>query len=140
MTDLELAIKALPGHSIALCKDGQILTNDKRGIAPMADWIAEKKDLAGYCAADLIVGKAAAMLFLKAGIRSVYADTLSESGKNFLEDHGIPVRFRHLTPMIENRSKTDICPMERTVLDVADAETGCRLLLEKLAALRAGKP
>ena len=74
------------------------------------------------------------------GAGSGAPDLITIRGKKFLEDHGIPVRFRHLTPMIENRAKTDICPMERTVLDVTDAETGCRLLLEKLAALRAGKP
>lgn len=136
MTDLQQAKAALAGHSIALCKDGEIIVSNKRGIAPMVDFIAENKDLNGFSVADLIVGKAAAMLFIKAGIVCVYAQTLSESGKKMLERHGVPVEYGTLTEKIINRDKTDICPMERAVAHTDDIEESYLLIKEKLTALR----
>ena len=59
-TDIELAKEALAGHSIALAKDGAVMTDDKRGVAPMLGFIAENVNLKGYFVADKIVGKAAA--------------------------------------------------------------------------------
>ena len=50
----------------------------------MMSSIADGVNLQGYSVADLIVGKAAAMLFVKCGIAGVYAKTLSQSGKAVL--------------------------------------------------------
>ena len=47
----------------------------------MMRFLAEGKELTDYSAADLIVGKAAAMLFVKAGIRAVY-DASASFGKH----------------------------------------------------------
>ena len=122
MTDIELAKTNLDGHSVCLCRNGEIITDDGRGISPMMRFIAEGKELTGYSAADLIVGKAAAMLFVKAGIVCVHGKTMSESGKAYLEAHGIPCTYNVLTEKIINRQGTDICPMEKTVAEISDAD------------------
>ena len=132
MDDLNFAKQNLFGHTICLCRDGKHIFSDKRGIAPMMGFIAEGIDLKGYSVADLIVGKAVAMLFVKCGIKSVYAKTLSKSGKKMLERHGIHCEYETLTERIINREGTDICPMERTVKDTDDIEEGYKLLKEKL--------
>ena len=103
----------------------------------MIKFIAEGRDLLGYSAADCIVGKAAAMLFVKAGIVYVYGKTMSESGKAYLETHGIPCTYDVLTEKIINRQGTDICPMEKVVAGINDVEKGyeaLRLRLEEFAA------
>ena len=138
MTDLELAKEGLAGHTICLCKNGQCLTSDRRGIAPMMDWIAEDIDLTGYSAADIVVGKAAAMLFVKSGIAAIYAKTISRSAKAYLESHGVSLSYGTLTEYIINREGTDICPMEKTVLATDDAAEGYRLLKERFAAMKRG--
>lgn len=138
MTDLELAKEGLAGHTICLCKDGQCLTSDRRGIAPMMDWIADGVDLTGYSAADIVVGKAAAMLFVKIGIAAIYAKTISRSAKAYLESHGVSLSYGTLTEYIINREGTDICPMEKTVLATDDAAEGYRLLKERFAAMKRG--
>mgnify|MGYP002796736551 CR=1 FL=1 len=138
MTDLELAKEGLAGHTICLCKDGQCLTSDRRGIATMMDWIAEGIDLTGYSAADIVVGKAAAMLFVKSKIAAVYARTISQSAKVYLEAHHIPLSYGTLTERIINREGTDICPMEKTVLATDDVAEGYRLLKERFAAMKRG--
>ncbi len=138
MTDIETAIRELEGHSICLCRGGEFFTDDGRGISPMMRFISEVRDLTGYSVADVIVGKAAAMLFVKAGIVSVHGRVMSESGKAFLETHGIPCSYDVLTDRIINRKGTDICPMEKTVADIDDPETAYTALAKKIAELRAG--
>ncbi len=135
MTDLEKAVKALDGHTIALCKGENIITSDKKGISPMIGFIDDGADLRGYSASDLVVGKAAAMLFVKAGIKEVFAKNLSKSGKEYLEKHGITVKFDVLTDKILNRSGDGICPMECAVSDTDDFDDGYRLIKEKLEVL-----
>ena len=136
MTDIELAKTNLDGHSICLCRDGEIITDDGRGISPMMKFIAEAKDLTGFSVADVIVGKAAAMLFVKAGIVCVHGKTMSESGKAYLDTHGIPCTYDILTEKIINRQGTDICPMEKAVMNIDDTEKGyeaLRIRLESIA-------
>ena len=136
MTDLELAKNNLSGHTICLAKEGKILTSELRGISPMMIFLAEGVDLHGFSVADLIVGKATAMLFVKAGIKEVFAKTLSESGKKVLEDHGIPFEAEILTEKIINRLGTDICPMEKVLASIDDIEEGYVKLKETLARMQ----
>ena len=84
MTDLETATKMLAGHTLALCKAGEVVTSDLKGISPMLRLLGEGRDLSGFSAADLVVGKAAAMLFVKANIKAVFARTLSLAGRDYL--------------------------------------------------------
>ena len=136
MTDIEIAINNLNGHSICLCRSGRIFTDDGRGISPMMRFIDENKDLCGYSVADVIVGKAAAILFVKAGISAVHGKVMSESGKAYLESHSIPCTYDILTKRIINRHGTDICPMEKTVAEIDDAETGYIALKSRLNEIK----
>lgn len=135
MTDIEIAKQNLDGHSICLCKNGEYITDDGKGISPMMKFISEGRELSGYSAADVIVGKAAAMLFVKAGIISVFAKTLSESGKAFLEMHNIPYEYEVLSSKIMNRQGTDICPMEKTVSDITDVDEAFLALKNTMAQM-----
>ena len=140
MTDIEIAIQNLNRHSICLCKDGKHFTDNGRGISPMIRLIEENKDLCGYSVADVIVGKAAAMLFVKAGIAAVHGKVMSESGKTYLENHCIPCTHDILTKQIINRQGTDICPMEKAVAEIDDAETGYIALKSRLNELKKVMP
>ena len=93
MTDIEKAKEALGTHSIALCKNGKVITSDKRGVAPLAEFIWGGTDISGFSAADRVVGKAAAMLMIKAGITEVFALTISENAEKLLKSHGTRVSF-----------------------------------------------
>lgn len=136
MTDAELAISALKGHSIALCRDGEIIVDDGRGISPMMKFIGAGMELSGYSAADVIVGKAAAMLFVKAGVVSVHGSTMSEAGKAYLESHGVACTWDTLTERIKNRAGTDICPMEKAVAEISDAEAGYAALKRRIEEMK----
>lgn len=135
MTDLQTAKFNLAGHAVCLCKNGACISSDKRGIAPMMDFMASGLNLAGYSVADIVVGKAAALLFAKSGIKSVYAKTLSRSGKKILELYGIKYEYETLTERIINRSGTDICPMEKAVSATNDPFEAYDLLKKAIKSL-----
>ena len=139
MIDLKIAEAGLDGHTICLCKDGRCLFSDKRGIAPMLGFIAQGENLRGYSAADLIVGKAAALLFAKSGVVSVYAKVLSQGGKEVLQKFGVFFEYETLTDNIINRDGTDICPMEKTVANISDPDEAYIALTEKVRSLQANK-
>lgn len=136
MTDLQTAKANLAGHTLVLCKNGNLITSALKGIAPVMNLIAQNADLNGYSAADLIVGKAVAMLFVKCGITAVYAQTLSVQGKTVLEKYKIPYEYGALTEYVINRAGTDVCPMEKTVLNTEDLEEAYLLLKAKVAELK----
>lgn len=139
MSDIERAKENLGDHAICLCKGDSIITDDGRGISPMMKFIGENKDLKGYSAADIIVGKAAAMLFVKAGVVAVHGKVMSKAGKDYLESHGISCTFDTLTDSIIGRSGKDICPMEKTVADISEPDLGYEALRKKLAEMRSRK-
>jgi len=129
--DIEKA-KALlmQDYTCVLVKGDEIKTSKKSGIAPMLDFISEGENLEGFSVADKIVGKAAAMLFYKAGVVEVFAQLLSKSGEEYLKSKGIKYSYDKFTDVIINRTGDDICPMEKTVKDINDENEAYLALLE----------
>lgn len=136
MTDLQTAKNNLAGHTICLCKDGNCLYSEKRGIAPMMNFIESGADLTGYSVADIVVGKAAALLFIKCGIQKVFAKTLSQKGKRVLDMYGVEYEYETLAENIINRTGTDICPMEKAVMNTDNPEEAYIVLKNKLLSLK----
>jgi hypothetical protein len=102
----------------------------------MMKFIGMGKDLKGYSAADMIVGKAAAMLFVKAGICAVHGKVMSEAASEYLEAHHIPHSYDKLTEQIINRTGDNICPMEAAVANISDPEEGYKALFNKIQEMR----
>ena len=69
---------------------------------------------------DTVVGKAAESLYILARINFVYAHTLSESAKTYLEKNNIPFKYDELVKEIRNRTNTGMCPLEKSVIDIDD--------------------
>lgn len=130
----------LKGKTTCVLVKGEcVFTSESTGIRPMLDWIGEGRDLRGFEAADRIVGKAAATLFVYAGVKNVYAEVLSEPGRRYLEENGIAVRWEALTERIVNRRGDGLCPMEETVMDIIDASEAYRALKAKAEELAGSK-
>lgn len=139
MSDLENAKIALNGHTIALCKGDKILTSEKKGITPMVEFIDSGINLKGYSVADLIVGKAVAMLYVKAGIVAVYAKTISKPAIQILKNNNISFCYDIFTDKIINRKGNDLCPMEKVVLDIDNVDIAYHLIKSKLNELKHNK-
>ena len=137
MNDLERAKQILEDEACTcvLCRGDEIIKSTLTGIAPMVNFLADQKDMRGFSAADRIVGKAAAMLFVLAGVKEVYACVMSESGKDMLARHGISPSYGQLTEHIINRQGSGLCPMEQAVLNLQDPAQGLEAIRRTLCTL-----
>ena len=136
MTNLEKAKNNLGEHKISIVSSTLSLTSDLRGVMPIIDFINKSYDLSGASVADLVVGKAAAMLFIKAGIKDVDTIIISKPALKVLEEHHITVKYEKLVDNIINRDKTGLCPFESLVLDVDDVSNAYELIVEKLESFK----
>ena len=84
-------------------------------MKPLIAWISNGTDLKVFCAADRIVGKAAALLYSLLGVDTVYAPVMSEAGIYILAKNGITPLCDTSVKEILNRMNTDLCPMEEAV-------------------------
>lgn len=136
--DLEIAKNVLRENEFTcvLEKDDHVFTSTKRGVAPLLDWIEQGLDLNGFSAADKVVGRGAAMLYILMGIQSLYAGVLSKEAEDALKQAGIEVYCDELVPRIQNRTKTGYCPMEEAVLGIIDPEEALVAIKKKLESLR----
>ena len=125
-------------YTCVLCKDAEILTDIRRGVKPLLDLL--DRDLAGFCAADKVVGKAAALLYQLFGISELYAGVISEPAIRVLRDAGISVFYEQKVPAIRNRTDTGFCPMETAVWDIDDPTLAPEILRTTLAQLTNNTP
>lgn len=134
--DLEKAISLLPGHSLVLVKDEETLFSDLKGVAPMMSFLEKGADLKWFSAADLVIGKAAASLFVKAGIKDVYGQTMSEKAAAYLKEKGVTYSYGLLVPDILNAKRAGLCPMEDSVKDIDDPDEAHEALKQRIALLK----
>jgi len=132
--DLKKAVEILEseGRALVLVKDGKVLMRDnRRGIGPMYDVATKEREAAlASSLADKVIGKAAAMLAVDAGIVNLYAAVLSEEAERVLSEADIYCEFGRKVPFIQNRGKTGKCPMELLAGDLGHDET--EVLKERL--------
>lgn len=78
-TDAERAMEqlAVGGWTAVLCRDGELFVSRERGVKPLLDWLDSGRDFRGFSAADKVVGKAAAFLYVLLGVREVRAPVMS---------------------------------------------------------------
>ena len=143
MSDLSHAKSMLekdPSLTCVLCKGDQSYTSQRRGIAPMMEFLDAETPLYGFSAADRIVGKAAAMLFALAGVKEVFAGVTTHNALRIFERYGISCSYDVLTDQIVNREGSGPCPMEETVKSIESLNEAREAIRETMARLRARKP
>lgn len=120
--DLEKAISLLKENQLTCVILGPetLYTSTQRGIVPLLTCYKEKLAEEGCCAADKVVGKAAAYVYVLLGIRALYAEVISRPALEVLESRSIEVHFGNLVDAIINRTGTGFCPMESAVMKISD--------------------
>ena len=122
-------------YTLVLFDGKTLLTDTKRGVKPLLDLLDRETDLSGFSAADKVVGKAAAFLYVLLNVREIYADVISTHALSVLEQHNISVEYKTLTDKIKNRAGTGFCPMETAVLDEEIPEKALEKICEKAKEL-----
>ena len=137
------ALRALSGRlqreglTCILQQGERVLTSTQRGVAPLVAWLDAGE--AGCIAADKVVGRAAAFLYVLLGVRAVFAGVMSEGGRRVLSAHGIHAEYGALCDVIINRAGTGMCPMEEAVRSAVRPEEALVLIRRRQRELRGGK-
>ena len=139
--DLELAKQKLTTEdlSLVIVKNKKIVFKTKKqGVSGFLQAIEEiDQNLKESSVADKIVGVAVAMLCVYSGVSAVFTQTISDKGIRMLEDNNIVYQFEERVSNILNRTKTDVCPFEKTAfscVDPKDAYTKITALTLQMAA------
>lgn len=135
---LEQAKKILmDGNYTCVLTDGaQVHTATARGVKPLVDWLDSGIDVRRFVAADKVVGRATAFLYVLLGVRAVWAGVMSTPAKNALEENGITALCGREVSGIINRRGDGPCPFEEAVLGITDPAEALVAIRKKQFQLR----
>ncbi len=116
-SNLERAVKLLKtgNYTLTAVNDEMELTFMQRGVKPLLGLLENKQSLNGFSAADKVIGKAAAFLYVMLNPDEIYAGVISRAALHVLTENHIHVQYDILTEAIRNRTNTGFCPMETAV-------------------------
>ncbi len=111
-------------HTIVIYKsDASVVVSDDRGVAPLMKLLKENKEqLRDSMIADKVIGKAAALLMVYAGVKEVFTPTISVPAIEVFEKHDVKITYDKVVERIINRKGDGLCPMETLCLNVENPE------------------
>ena len=120
--------------------DGGLACAEGIGVKPLMAFLREDgRFFEGAAVADKVVGKAAALLLVKGGVREVYGRVMSEAAMAVFRRFGIPYSFETAVPFIQNRAGDGICPLEDAVSTIGEPEEAFPALEARIAELMANR-
>ena len=124
-TQGEALLRILNANQLSLV----VLNNDSlssytgRGVSDLLELLREEPfRLEGAIVADKMVGRAAATLMVKGGVKAVFTNLISTPGKELLEREGVRVFADEEVPQILNRDRSGMCPLEASISDAESVE------------------
>ena len=123
------------GYTCVLLQGVEEHTSFERGVKPLIAFLQSGKSFTGSVAADKTVGAGAAHLYVLLGVRSLWANVISTSALEILQNSGIETSYGECVPHIINRRGDGICPIESAVSGAKTSEEAYRLILDALARL-----
>ena len=112
-----------------------VYTSRLRGVRPLLEWLQSGTDVRGFAAADKVVGRATAFLYVLLGVRSLYAAVISSAALEVLHTHGVDVVFDEEVPFIRNRKGDGMCPFEEAVLSVREPTEAFAVICRRSAEM-----
>jgi hypothetical protein len=141
----EISIRQLKENADFTCviceADEQLntYTSTERGVKPLLGWLETKEITTGFAAADRVVGKAAAYLYVLLGAAYVYAPVMSAKALDVFKRYDIHAEYDICPDGIINRMGTGPCPMESAVADVDTPEEALVTVRAKLKEMMTHK-
>ena len=108
-------------YTCVVCRDETVYTTTHRGVAPLLNWLDDGTDLAGFSAADRVVGRGAAFLYCLLNVKAVHARVMSYPAAEVLKAHSIEAYADTFVEGIINRTGTGPCPFEAAVMNIHNA-------------------
>ena len=125
-------------YTCVVCQDHTTYTATDRGVKPLLNWVNEGISLTDFSAADRVVGRATAFLYVLLGVKEVYAQVMSRPAAQVLECSGITAHAGKLVEGIINRRGDGPCPFEAAVLEIRDPAEALTAIRTKMTQLQGG--
>ena len=119
---IELAKETLKNNNLTcvIANENEVIfKSNKKGVTPLMDYIIENHNGEFYLA-DKVIGKAAALLCLKANIKHVFTTIISTPAIAIFKSNNISFEYIKEVPRIKNRDGTSLCPMESLSEGISD--------------------
>ncbi len=123
-------------YTCVLCSDWETITSTTRGVKPLTDLLDAGRDVRGMSAADNVIGRGAAFLYVLLGVKEVYGKVISQPAAEVLASGGIRYEYGELVKNIINREGTGLCPMEEATLTATDPKDAFERIKLKQEELR----
>ena len=136
-TDLEKAKELLltEGYTCVICRRNEVYTDRQRGVKPLTDLLDYGVRLDGFSAADKVIGKATALLYVLLGVKEIYTPVISSAALDILRKNGIGIQFDLEVEAIKNRAGDGFCPMETLVKNINAPHIAYPAIKKKLSEL-----
>jgi hypothetical protein len=129
MTELKEMLRREDVRGVVRSASGRLREFRRQGVIDLFQLLSDEPAfLQGASMADRVVGRGAALLMVKGGVKEVFAFVLSQPALDVLRQAGITISYDTLQPNIINRTGTDICPVEKLTVDTTDADEAFRLI------------
>ena len=129
MTELKEMLRREDVRGVVRSADGRLREFRRKGVIDLFQLLSDEPAfLQGASMADRVVGRGAALLMVKGGVKEVFAFVLSQPALDVLRQAGITVTYDTLQPNIINRTGTDICPVEKLTADTTNPDEAFRLI------------
>ena len=111
-------------HTIVIYKrDASVIVSNDRGVAPLMKLLNEDSEqLRDSMVADKVIGKAAALLMVHAGVKEVYTPTISKPAVDVFENYNVKISYDKIVDRIINRKGDGLCPLETLCLEIDHPE------------------
>ncbi|MBQ8341692.1 MAG: DUF1893 domain-containing protein [Clostridia bacterium] len=138
-SDTKKALEILRREELtcAVCRGDEVYKSQRRGVAPLLNWLDNGMRFSGFCAADKVVGAGAAYLYVLLGVEELFATVVSDSARRVLQQHGIALHYETLVPYIVNRAGDGTCPIESAVAEATDPVDALTRIRRRLVELKA---
>ena len=106
---------------VVMFENGTIKEFYNSRVKDIVSILRENKDaLKGAIVADKVIGKVAGSLLTVAGVKEIYANTISKFAIPVLEKNKVEYEYKNKVEYIINNDKTGMCPMENKFKDEID--------------------
>lgn len=123
------------GYTCVMCRGDDLYTSTERGVKPLVVWLSREESFRGFFAADKVVGKATAFLYVLLGVKAVYAHVISKSALQVLAEHHVATEYDELVENIINRRGDGICPFEAAVFDIMEPAAAYKTIRRKMSEM-----
>ena len=124
------------GYTCVILLKEKEFNSHERGVRPLLTFLESGNTFQGGIAADKTVGAGAAHLYVLLGVQAVWANVISRSAKDILEQNGIEVLYGECVPYIINRQGNGICPIEKAVENAQNSLDALTRIKEALQHLQ----